>query len=295
MCELELLNLLHRDPLVDGGWRVASPRKAALMILAAEQQEVSRRRVEAERLQETLEALQSTYLEAQAGPHQRPASCVVERSRTALEVFGEMVHLARSEVRIAHASSSLGAESLAAVLGDDPMVLRRGVEVKVLLQHATRSRLGIRCWATALVAAGAQVRTVAAVPAHVALVDGSCAVVPHGQDSGETLLIHETGLVRHLAAIFEASWSTSKVYPVDLPVNKLVHEPEVQAEARQKVLELLAQGATDDIVARRLQVSSRTIRRHVADLMRDIGASSRFQAGMLVERNGLLGPGHPHD
>ncbi|MFJ2033269.1 LuxR C-terminal-related transcriptional regulator [Streptosporangium sp. NPDC087985] len=51
-----------------------------------------------------------------------------------------------------------------------------------------------------------------------------------------------------------------------------------------QVLQLLAQGCTDEAVARTLDVSLRTVRRVTADLMARLGARSRFQAGLNASR-----------
>jgi DNA-binding NarL/FixJ family response regulator len=56
----------------------------------------------------------------------------------------------------------------------------------------------------------------------------------------------------------------------------LVHRP--------VLVRLLAQGHTDASIARRLQVSERTVRRRVAELLLELGASSRFQAGVLLAK-----------
>src|SRR5206468_3864766 len=55
-----------------------------------------------------------------------------------------------------------------------------------------------------------------------------------------------------------------------------------------EVIWLLAQGYTDEAVAKRLGVSPRTSRRSVNSVMRRLGAHSRFQAGAYAERSGLL-------
>lgn len=51
-----------------------------------------------------------------------------------------------------------------------------------------------------------------------------------------------------------------------------------------QVLQLLAQGCTDEAVARSLSVSLRTVRRVTADLMTRLEARSRFQAGLKSYR-----------
>jgi DNA-binding NarL/FixJ family response regulator len=51
----------------------------------------------------------------------------------------------------------------------------------------------------------------------------------------------------------------------------------------------MAGGAKDELIARRLGISLRTCRRYIADLTKDLGAQSRFQAGVLAAQRGLLG------
>jgi DNA-binding NarL/FixJ family response regulator len=50
----------------------------------------------------------------------------------------------------------------------------------------------------------------------------------------------------------------------------------------------LAGGAKDEQIARALGMSVRTVRRRVADLMDELGADSRFQAGVEAVRRGWI-------
>ena len=54
------------------------------------------------------------------------------------------------------------------------------------------------------------------------------------------------------------------------------------------ILRLMADGEKDEAISRRLSISVRTCRRHIADYMSQVGASSRFQAGVIASRNGHL-------
>jgi DNA-binding CsgD family transcriptional regulator len=56
------------------------------------------------------------------------------------------------------------------------------------------------------------------------------------------------------------------------------------------VVRLLAEGQTDDVVARRLGVSARTVRRIVTVVMRRLDARSRFEAGVHAVQRGWLSP-----
>ncbi|MGH2602897.1 MAG: response regulator transcription factor, partial [Dehalococcoidia bacterium] len=58
----------------------------------------------------------------------------------------------------------------------------------------------------------------------------------------------------------------------------------------QQVLRLLDAGYKDDAAARQLGMSVRTYRRHVAEIMRSLGATSRFQAGARAAELGLRPP-----
>lgn len=57
---------------------------------------------------------------------------------------------------------------------------------------------------------------------------------------------------------------------------------------RRHILSSLALGEKDEVAARTLQVSLRTYRRHVAVLLEELGATSRFQAGVFAAERGWL-------
>lgn len=68
----------------------------------------------------------------------------------------------------------------------------------------------------------------------------------------------------------------------------MVAERDELSELDRRVIGLLATGVTDDVAARRLFVTDRQYRRYVAAVMRKLGATSRFQAGMLAAERGWL-------
>ena len=57
---------------------------------------------------------------------------------------------------------------------------------------------------------------------------------------------------------------------------------------RRLLLDLLAAGRRDEQIARELRLSVRTVRRRVAAIMQELGAESRFQAGVEAVRRGRL-------
>ncbi|WP_374201564.1 response regulator transcription factor [Actinocorallia sp. API 0066] len=55
------------------------------------------------------------------------------------------------------------------------------------------------------------------------------------------------------------------------------------------MLRLLAQGLSDDAIARRLRVTTSTVRRHCAAIREELGVATRFAAGVEAARRGWIG------
>ncbi len=64
-------------------------------------------------------------------------------------------------------------------------------------------------------------------------------------------------------------------------------------DLKRSIVRLMAEGYKDEIVARRLGMSVRTCRRHIAEIMEELEATSRFQAGANAALSKLLS--YPQD
>ena len=64
--------------------------------------------------------------------------------------------------------------------------------------------------------------------------------------------------------------------------------PAEGAGDQRLLLGQLAGGAKDEQIARALGLSVRTVRRRVAELLVELGAESRFQAGVEAVRRGWI-------
>jgi DNA-binding CsgD family transcriptional regulator len=145
-----------------------------------------------------------------------------------------------------------------------------------------------RDWARAvhdLAAAGANVRVAADVPTKLIVVPGYAAMVPldyDTQDGNNALLVRDPTLVGALAELFELVWERA------VPFSALYPPAERPGGGDHDLLSLLATGSKDETIARQLDLSLRTVRRHVAALLADVGAQTRFQAGVEAVRRGWL-------
>lgn len=133
----------------------------------------------------------------------------------------------------------------------------------------------------AMAGLGAQVRVHnSALPDLVVL--GRDVAVLRSTDAGYGLNSRHLAVQRGTAAGMEKLISAAWANAADLAVHQ-----RMQADRRgvpDSVLTMLSEGCKDDVAARRLNISLRTYRRHVADLMRHLDAASRFQAGLQAAR-----------
>jgi len=104
---------------------------------------------------------------------------------------------------------------------------------------------------------------------------------PLGMADEPRLLVRQRALVEALALLFDLMWERAAPVP-DLEFG------EARPDLRRFLLQQLAAGAKDEQIARSLDISLRTVRRRIADVMSDLGADSRFQAGVEATRRGWI-------
>ncbi len=131
-------------------------------------------------------------------------------------------------------------------------------------------------------ARGATPRTVERVPARVMIMDRTLAVVT--EDGPHVRVVRTSPLLDSFCQLADRLWDRAAEVRAGRP---LMHQPDHRPRS-ETVLQLLADGLTDDAIARRIGVSVRTVRADVATLMANLDARSRFQAGLRAAQLGLL-------
>jgi len=130
--------------------------------------------------------------------------------------------------------------------------------------------------------AGEQLRVLPHVDTRLVVFGTDAAVTTEhwGSPRGGRLVVRHRGLVHALRALFEALWDRA-VVPPGLG-------PAAEDDERRQLVALMLQGAIDQQIARATGVSLRTVRRRVAAVLADLGATSRFGAGVEAARRGWL-------
>jgi hypothetical protein len=132
-------------------------------------------------------------------------------------------------------------------------------------------------------AAGEHVRVLADIPFRAAVLGDSAALLADRLDRAphRALVLRQGLMIRALQLLFETLWDKA------MPVPGMGGASDGTSD-RALLLDQLASGAKDEQIARALGISLRTVRRRVAEVLEELGAGSRFQAGVEAVRRGWV-------
>lgn len=153
-------------------------------------------------------------------------------------------------------------------------MLGRGLACRTIYDRSAIEHPGALATVESLTRAGQQSRVLPALPLSLYVVDDKLAMLPLRRQSATAeaaILVHPSALLDALVKLFEALWQQAlRLHPPD-------ERPGVD---QQRLVTLLLSGLTDEAIARQLSLSHRTVQRRVAGLMTELGAHTRFQAGV---------------
>jgi DNA-binding CsgD family transcriptional regulator len=269
-----------------------SPEAATAALLGQAEEDVRdaedrlrRRRERIDRLRGELTALSPLYLEARRGGTMSRSLDVLTDLHTVRDVITDVVAHSHYEVVACHPGGSRPEPALGDSVPRDLKLLARGVRIRSIYQHPARFHQPTVDYITKLTAAGSLVRTADQLAGQMLIVDGELAFVPHHGYQWGALVVREPSLVALLQSTFEQTWERAMPFRLDSTTTRAVSK-----QTKRTIAVLLARGLKDEVIAKRLGLSVRTCRRHISEFMEQIGASSRFQAGVLAGELGLTNP-----
>jgi DNA-binding CsgD family transcriptional regulator len=269
----------------DGGRRFVpvDPEIATALLVSSVEREIYQRRELIDQIRERIDVFRQDYTGAGG---QNSAMNSIDYLVGSMEVRGFLKvasDACRDEVLVLQPSKD-DADEFAELSQAYLPLLGRGITVRIICQHRCRADLATRMKVKRLTDEGAAVRTVSHIPKAAAVFDRSLAVL-FGVSGGETNVarVHNHGVVQFILDLFNHLWDSAM--PLEGVESGYAN---VADDLQQAVAALMAKGYTDEVVARKLGMSVRTCRRHIAALMRDLEAVSRFQAGVQAAHRSLV-------
>ncbi|GAB2480848.1 MULTISPECIES: helix-turn-helix transcriptional regulator [Streptosporangium] len=222
-----------------------------------------------------------------------------ERAATALDIervegadrvrqrLDDLAFFSYKETLCLHPGGPFSRVMIESALPLDTRSLRRGLSIKGVYHPKALEDAFMLSYLRELVSLGGEVRITEQPMDRMLIYDRSVAVVPIDpkESARGALLVREPGLVSQLVIYFEGMWKSA----VDLRefIEPSTEQP-LLSEMEQRVLEVMATADKDEIAARELDISVRTYRRYVADLMARLGAVNRFQAALRAKEENWI-------
>lgn len=163
----------------------------------------------------------------------------------------------------------------------DPLNVRLDIDPGLLPENDVLEIMQAR------VAAGDDVRLTHGVPFTGAVNDQGLAMIDLGDDGGSPvgILLNGAAGSARVRAVLEFAWRLGTPWqPSSAPASDF----DFLEPRDRSILRLMAGGVSDAAIARQLDISSRTVERRVRVLLDRLNATTRFQAGVLAARQGLV-------
>ncbi|RSS83684.1 hypothetical protein, partial [Streptomyces sp. WAC06614] len=265
-----------------GPLRAVSPYTATAELVGPMENALRRRLAALERTRARLSSLIPLYEETYRRGTDTSAVELVESRDRVMLLISDAAARCTEEVLTVQPGGGRPPGHLERALPRDLEMLHRGVRLHTLYQHTARYSPGTQEYVQAVTAAGAEVRTLGELFGKMVVFDRTTAFLPAWDNPDAAVVLREPSAVAFLRSVFATAWSLAEPFAAS-------YTAATATQLQDTIAAHLASGAKDELIARRLGMSLRTCRRHIADLMDDLGAASRFQAGYLL----ALGT-HPH-
>lgn len=273
VARLERCGLVSRRPGVPARFIPAPPDVAVGSLIARRQDELERARLEAE-------SLLADFHQGTRYEHSSQVVELISGQAAISQRAAQLMSGAEHEVVLFDKPPYVGAQDNP----DEMDALARGVRWRAIYSTESLTEPGQLARMTAFRDAGEQARLSPVVPTKLVIVDRRLALMPLGVDGSDAaqtaVLVHPSSLLSLLVTHFDGMWERS------ISFDQHLNGGQPPAKSEQRVLQLLSAGLKDEAIARQLGVSGRTLRRRIAQVQEQLGATSRFQAGLQAGRRG---------
>jgi DNA-binding CsgD family transcriptional regulator len=283
--ELIDARIAYRTHSGDGRFLPVSQSTALQLLLSRHQDEIATKH---RRVIEGWELLDSV-LSTPAGPRSVTSTSadslveIITDKKTLNQLSIELYQTTQKELLGLSTNQFTGPLAKDQVLAPPQRTLSRGGQFRMIYDGRYATHLAGAQIIEASIAAGEQARVRAHLPLKMLHVDDNVALValtPTGMDG--SLLVRSPSLLAALRDWFELLWNDDATTTVG-------ETTAVPLSATQRhVLRLLCSGLSDEAIARAMDASVRTVRRHIAVILEVLGVGSRFAAGAVAAKRGWV-------
>ncbi|MEV8310257.1 LuxR C-terminal-related transcriptional regulator [Streptomyces flavidovirens] len=199
--------------------------------------------------------------------------------------LAEATSVATKEFLTLQPGSTRSPKVLQAALAQALSAIDRGVGIWHIYQHSARYSPHLKQYLSQFTADQLQVRTLEQTVERLIIIDREVAFIPATRQRDVALEIRHPALVTYLVQVYEVLWAQGTPYAEHLP---LVSPDTPVTAVQRSIARLLVEGNTDETVARKMGISVRTCRSHIAKLMRALNASGRTHLGALLVQSCLV-------
>ncbi|MCX5383351.1 helix-turn-helix transcriptional regulator [Streptomyces sp. NBC_00083] len=279
--------LLSPAPTARCGFATVEPEAALTRLFTSEERQAAAHAERMARIRSDIAALTVHFADLR---NERRAPVEVETLATPalvnsfLEDAGSMV---RSRMRSMHPGGPPPEDVIDEMLLRDKEMAGRNIEVEVLYQRRAAEVPYVAAYLMDAARRGREARTAEFLPIRMILFDDDLAVLPiNPADSSEgALAVHGRALMATLHAFYDHCWHNATL--PRRPQEGRASRPALDSQ-ELIVVRLLADGVKDEVIARHLGVSSRTLSRLISGLLERLGVQTRFQAALRIAELDLL-------
>jgi sugar-specific transcriptional regulator TrmB len=270
LADLESLGLATHTPRVPRVY-VASPPEFTVTAL------IKQRQAELERARTIIPDLEEQSAQADNGNSHGPVLELISNRAQLGVVLQQMYKSFRTEAMCFQRAPTLAPSAV------PPRRLRAGMQVRTISDSSMFELPGMMGRLKDDVARGEQARMIETLPFKMMIFDRRAAVLTLDSESPEkspTLLVHGGALLKALCLLFEFMWerATPIVFGHGDQLKSQHGDARLQ-EVAESLVPLLAAGLNDKAIAAELGISSATLNRRIAEVMKAFGTRSRFQLG----------------
>ncbi len=163
-------------------------------------------------------------------------------------------------------------------------LLGNGVRRRTLYDTSTRDHVPTRKAVEAIAAGGGEFGVLPFIPLRMLIFDDKLALVGRQltRDDKAALVIRDHSLINIFTHLFDTAWEISESFLAPGQITSPL------SSMQRSILQGLANGLSDESIARRLDINVRTCRRHIAWMLETLRADSRFQAALKARAAGWV-------